>query len=1519
MQYTIYINTPEKITELPLPAAANKRISLDISEVCPDCALELEALDGKWKLLPSEEYSLMIDKIPVNEAEIFDDAKIQVCPVNGELFAIAAKEIQAEKNTYRKHLISGKDTVSIGRAGNNDIVIGDDAVSSEHCLISSGNGSILTDKSSNGTFINGKRVNGSKALEMFDVIYLAGHKLIFLGDIIAISEVDSIKTTLPEVDLTKFVNKDVFEDNSFFSRAPRRIEPLDTEAVEIDDPPAKNKSRPQPLIFIIGPSVTMPIPILVSVLVNIASNSGAGRSGIMYLGTALSVVLSALIGTGWALAHQMYNKKQLAADEKERTEAYKSYIENNKNLLEEKRVKNKNILDKNYLSTAELTQALDRSPEIFWNRNIYQSDFLTIRLGSGKVRLPADIVVSKQRFSLNNDELCKYPHELHDKYEMMDNCASTVSLIHHKIVGIAGNDGKLPLIVNNIICQTAALHCYTDVKIGFIGESSDTVKYSWTKWLPHSFMRGLDSRIISFDENSRENVIYEIASELRRRTEAAAEENKDKMFLPHYIIFCTSADIIRNSVLSRYMSSPAYLGITFVLVYGGINMLPNECKAIIECSEDFSGFYLLDGEISDENKIDFELTSVETAEKFARSISGYYVDEVASGSIPKSVDYFEMIGIGKIEHWNLIRNYKLNHSFEGLKSFIGLGQGENPVYLDIHDKKDGPHGLVAGTTGSGKSETLQTFILSLAMNYSPYAVAFVLIDYKGGGMANVFEGLPHVAGMITNLSDEMGGELDRSLTRRACSSLRSEIKRRQTIFGKHKVNHIDAYSKLFIDGKADEPMPHLIIISDEFAELKKEQPEFIKELISVARVGRSLGIHLILATQKPSGVVDDEIWSNSRFRICLRVQDKQDSAGMLKRPDAAYITEAGRAFLQIGNDEIFEEFQSGYSGGDYVPEDKFIPAVDCEAVMIGIDGSLSVAHDKKKSKEDDTDAQTELSAAVAYISAQSTKYGYKSAKALWCPPLAKNIFLDELEDNKTDDTIKVVYGMVDNFEQQKQYPCSVDFYSISNLKICGTVGSGKTTLLQTIICSAVKKYSPEQFNFYIMDFSSRTFKLFKNLPHCGGVVYEDETEAAERLIRLIIDTINERKRLFEKEEIGSYKEYIKLHTLPLIALAIDNFGAFLELYGGYEEIMIKLLHDSVRYGIQIILTVNNTSEIKYKMRSYVLDSIVLRMAEKGEYSEFVGRNPEFAPVPVNGRGLTVSNGAVLEYQTALPVRGVNEAERSENMRSLFKGISEKYKGSQCAEKIPVISADTTYSDLLESGDYSDSLLLGYNYETIAPCSVPFDSFYCFCVSDNGFKGESLFMNHLCEYAKHYKIKIKAVKLNNEVTFDVPDGSDIFKDITGVDELMAYLHKEFTERNQAVIEWNENNQGMTRDKFMADKFGRTFVIIDDMMKFCELACGPDGKNYAELSEMFFKQGKNHGIHFFGGYGGTAKPFYAPSNAFRTENFGVHTGGNILAKAILESELPLPAKAKQLDYNIGYLAEGNKTTTIYLPEK
>ncbi len=331
------------------------------------------------------------------------------------------------------------------------------------------------------------------------------------------------------------------------------------------------------------------------------------------------------------------------------------------------------------------------------------------------------------------------------------------------------------------------------------------------------------------------------------------------------------------------------------------------------------------------------------------------IDSDSSGQIPSKLGFLEMYDVGKIEQLNSMSRWMKNTPILNIQVPVGIGKSGEKINLDLHEKYHGPHGLIAGMTGSGKSEFIITYILSLAVNYHPYEVQFILIDYKGGGLAGAFENkvtgikLPHLVGTITNLDTN---EIKRSL-----ASLESELKRRQRIFlmrlvkktGESTID-IYKYQKMYRDNVVDVPVSHLFIIADEFAEMKQQQPEFMEHLIQTARIGRSLGVHLILATQKPSGVVDSQIWSNTRFRVCLRVQDKSDSTEVIKCPDAALLKQTGRFYLQVGFNEVFVLGQSAWTGGKYIPSPKIKKNIDTSLQVIDNIGYSVKTMETKKEK-----------------------------------------------------------------------------------------------------------------------------------------------------------------------------------------------------------------------------------------------------------------------------------------------------------------------------------------------------------------------------------------------------------------------------------------------------------------------------------------------------------------------------------------------------------------------------------------
>ncbi|MEG2052324.1 MAG: FtsK/SpoIIIE domain-containing protein, partial [Oscillospiraceae bacterium] len=361
----------------------------------------------------------------------------------------------------------------------------------------------------------------------------------------------------------------------------------------------------------------------------------------------------------------------------------------------------------------------------------------------------------------------------------------------------------------------------------------------------------------------------------------------------------------------------------------------------------------------------------------------------------------------------------------------------------------------------GKSKILQTYILAMSTLFHPYEVSFVIIDFKGGGMVNQFKQLPHLLGAITNID---GKEINRSL-----KSIKAELQKRQRLFAEADVNHIDKYIRKYKAGEVNEPLPHLIIIVDEFAELKAEQPEFMKELISAARIGRSLGVHLILATQKPSGQVNEQIWSNSRFKLCLKVQSQEDSNEVIKSPLAAEIKEPGRAYLQVGNNEIFELFQSAYSGASEKADDSNVK--EFKIFSLTDSGKRIPVYVQKKQKSGEGSV-TQLDAIVKYVSDYCDNIHLPKLPDICLPALGEVInFPDNSLLLPKSNSIQVELGVYDDPDNQYQGVYHVDLTN-ENLMIIGSSQSGKTNILQNIIRSISTKYTPDEVNIYIIDFAS---------------------------------------------------------------------------------------------------------------------------------------------------------------------------------------------------------------------------------------------------------------------------------------------------------------------------------------------------------------------------------------------------------------------------------------------------------------
>ena len=550
-------------------------------------------------------------------------------------------------------------------------------------------------------------------------------------------------------------------------------------------------------------------------------------------------------------------------------------------------------------------------------------------------------------------------------------------------------------------------------------------------------------------------------------------------------------------------------------------------------------------------------------------------------------------------------------------------------------------------------------------------------------------------GTITNL--------DGAQSMRALASINAEIHRRERLFGEFEVNHINQYQKKFKNGEATEPLPHLFLISDEFAELKVNQPDFIKELVSIARVGRSLGVHLILATQKPSGVVDDQIWSNSRFKIALKVADRSDSNEMLHTPDAAEITQTGRAYLQVGNNEVYELFQSAWSGADYQPDKDDMGIEDHTIYLINELGQYEILNEDLSGLEDVDEIKevpTELDAIVHHIQLLCEEQEISPVPQPWLPPLKERIALDELEEVQPavawaqEKPLSVLLGMADIPQAQKQEAVSINLSKDGHILLYGSPGTGKTTFLQTAGMDLARKFSPKALTMYLMDFGTNGLAPLSKLPQVADTMLLDQTEKISKFVRIMERELNRRKKLLADYGVGTLDLYRQAsgQEEPAIVILLDSYEAFKE--EAYEAELFKLLvrisREGLSIGVHLLMTAGRQTNLRAQLYSNFKHQLSLPQNEAGEVRAIVGSTPlAMTMEDIKGRAL-MKREEVDVIQLALPVYGANDTQVLNNLRQEVASLQEAWTG-QRPSAIPMVPEELTMEEFLNLPDVQEAI------------------------------------------------------------------------------------------------------------------------------------------------------------------------------------------------------------------------------------
>ena len=1517
----------------------------DIYHLKNDVRLRLENSVCGWELSDDETYQVKVNQIYKGRHLLKDQDIITIKTMDGDRFQMIVVDSTPNFMVMEKYDIRVMKEVSVGKSAGNLIQYQFmDLVSASHATFQKkSDGWYLTDTSSNGVFCGNLRINGRKKLIFGDHIDIFGLHILFLGDILAVGayygeltiKMDILKLLqIPEI-TGETIRKRKPVEQQYFHRSPRNLPTIYQEEVEIEAPPNPKLLKEKPVYMVIGPAFTMAIPMMLGCAFAIFGSrlSGYTSSAFMYTGL-ITAVASALIGVVWAVLNMNYSKRENTKEETLRFNAYSNYLIQIADSLREKYQHNVSAMQQMYPAAEQCLNYDENSSEL-WNRNYTHPDFLYQRIGLGDQPFQVEIQIPKDKFTLINDTLLDKPKMIRKEFETLHQVPVGISLMEKTLIGLVGGPGKKGAIelMHTLVAGITAGHCYTDVKLVFVYREEDPERMeAWEcmRWFPHVWSEDKSTRYMAANELETRDIFFELSNVIRSRS----QEEKKNFVKPHYVLFISDPAILEGELLAKYIyeAKPEY-GITTFLMVEVLEQLPNACEEIIENDRYFRGQYNLMETGRKKQAIVPDRVSVAQLARFGQTLANIRVNEIESTSeIPTSLDFLGMYGVHSPEELDVLGRWRKNRTYHSLKAPIGKKAGNVDCYLDIHEKFHGPHGLVAGTTGSGKSETLQTYILSLAVNYSPEDVSFFLIDFKGGGMANLFSNLPHLCGQISNLSGNQ--------VRRAMISIKSENMRRQKLFSEYGVNHINQYTRLYKNREADTPIPHLFIIIDEFAELKREEPEFMKELISVAQVGRSLGVHLILATQKPSGTVDDNIWSNSKFRLCLRVQDRQDSNDMLHKPDAAYITQAGRCYLQVGNDEIYELFQSGYSGAIY---EEYSGKSSQSAALLTRTGKAELVGGKHRTKDVDDEKtkigkeRTQLDAVIDYLNQVAQKNGYQNTTKLWLPVLTTQIYLDELDgfagDSSVTDgwkhsggkwSLETVIGLYDDPKHQAQLPLKVSLSENGHHAVCGSVVSGKSTFLQSLVYSFLMKYSPEELQMYLIDFSSHMLAPFEEAPHVGGVIYDQQEDRLAKFIHMLESMMDSRKKLFKG---GNYSQYVQVHgvEVPAIMIVIDNLASFREKTKFvYDDLLLRLTREGVGYGMFLVVSAAGfgMAEIPTRIGDNIRTILSLGQADRFKYMEIL-RVTHLSILPeadVRGRGLANVDGRILEFQTALSLRAEDDFERGQKIETICRQMRENWTG-MLPMAIPEIPEKPTLKILCEDERYKKSvekkelLPTGYYMQDAEIYSINLTRTYCYFISGKSRTGKTNMLKMLLHAAWLKKGKLCVIE-GETAEFEQLSAQYAAEYIADSGQLFQYFSRllpEFAERNK-------KKQGLLKAGFDESEIfdqmsGETpiFIFLADLGEFLRMVYRPEAGvgNMSGFVENILEKGSLHQIYFFGCLkteDQNTLSVYKGYQLFTGYKKGIHLGGNLASQKNFQFQnISFAQQSKAVKKGLGYVPD------------
>ena len=992
-----------------------------------------------------------------------------------------------------------------------------------------------------------------------------------------------------------------------------------------------------------------------------------------------------------------------------------------------------------------------------WERRATDEDFAAVRIGTGEQELVTPLKLPASQPVADLEPGCALAlRKFVENYGIIKGLPIAADLRGYSRIYFYGDHEKQRSLARAIIGQTAIWHTPDDMRVGIIAGKRTRVAWEWVKWLPHNLhpektdalgaARLFGASYSEFDKRAREL----LESRPRFNPEATPYEGA------HFLIITDKAGTVGES---QFTGPGDLQGVTLFSLGEAPPAILDPGEAVLDLKDDgtlkLTSAELV-GQIGEADELSLAEADTLARELAPMRLSGGADAANVDDDTPRAVPGFtDLLSIGEAHRYDPDLAWRKRSERKMLRVPIGIDPSGLPVELDFKEAAQngmGPHGLLIGATGSGKSEVLRTMTLALAAVHSPEHLNFVLVDFKGGATFTKLDKLPHTSAVITNLSDEL------VLVDRMKDAIEGETRRRQEVLrSAGNYSSLKDYEKARNAGKDMEPLPSLLVICDEFSELLEAKPDFIEMFSQIGRVGRSLGVHLLLASQRLEEGKLRGLQDHLSYRVGLRTFSAAESRTVLGVTDAFHLpSEPGHGYIAFGGEDL-QRFRASYVSGTYKANRG--PAVldtgdDEDPVML-----YSSHYVKPKPKvtdldtEDDEDEKADADTLLDVLVNKMQGKGMPAHK-VWLDPLKDSPTMDDLlapleevegrgyMSNSPDlwGKLRVPVALVDKPFEQRRDVHWFDFSGGSgNLAITGGTRSGKSTLLRSTISSLALTHTPEEVQFYCLDFGGGTLGPLRSLPHVGGVYQRLDVDQVRRTVAEIFGILEARERRFAELGIDSIETYREMRADGTVSddkfgdvfLVVDGWGVLRDEYEPVEEQVQRIVQRGLAYGIHVVTTCNRWNDLRLKIKELFGSKLELKMGDV--FDSYVKRDAA-GQVPNNfpGRGVTPDS---LQYLGALP--RVDNDSRPETLRAGIADMVDKVKTAwkkDPAPKVRLLPALLEYGELpvtkFRGKKEKLKIPVGLNEADLQPVYIDFHNEPHFLYFNDTENGKSAFLRQV---------------------------------------------------------------------------------------------------------------------------------------------------------------------------------------------